>query len=277
MKFLFQGNNLHYKDDGKGQVLVLLHGFIENLDIWDDFTTELRESFRLIRMDLPGHGTSDNLGAVHTMESIAEAVHSLLHQLKIKKCVMIGHSMGGYVTLSFAAKYSSMLQGFGLFHSQAMEDTPVARENRDRTISIIRENRYNFLHHFIPELFASHNRKKFSKEIKQMQSEAEKLSPESLIAASEGMKRRSSRLDVLSEAKVPVLFILGKKDQKIPFDLAIQQVSLPQHSEVLFLGNAAHMGFLEARDITLRTVRNFTETCHFLSSSSDYFAGKIPG
>ena len=181
---------------------------------------------------------------------------------------MIGHSMGGYATLSYAARYPSTLLGFGLFHSQAKEDSPQARENRERTIALIRENRYNFLNQFIPDLFAQHNRKQFANEIKKLQAAAEQLSPESLIANIEGMKRRSDRLDVLSESRVPVLFILGRKDLRIPFQDVMEQAALPQHAEILFLGNVAHMGYLEARDITLRKIQCFVNTCQLLSTEN---------
>lgn len=253
---------LHYKDEGSGPVLVLLHGFTEHLGIWDSFTRQLKNHFRVIRIDLPGHGKSGMLGKIHSMELIAEAIKDILTHLKIRKCVMIGHSMGGYVTLSFASKYSSVLKGFGLFHSQAEPDTREAKTNRDRTIAIIRDNRYNWLNQFIPDLFAPHNRLKYAKEIKALQEAADTITPESLIASLEGMKRRANRLDVLIESKVPVLFIAGKMDIRIPFEKVIHQASLVQHAEILFLGNTAHMGYIEAKEETFRAVKNFTETCY---------------
>ncbi len=259
---------LHYKDEGSGPVLVLLHGFTENMGIWDDFTRQLKKVFRVVRIDLPGHGKSPVLGKIHTMEMMAEEVKAVLTALKIRKCVMIGHSMGGYVTLSFASKYSTMLRGFGLFHSQAEADTKEAKTNRDRTIEVIRKNRMNFLNQFIPELFTPHHRETFHEQILKIQSEAEHISPESLIAALEGMKRRSTRTEVLTEARVPVLFIAGKLDGKISFNQVMQQAMLSTHSEVVVLGNTAHMGFLEARDITLLAVKNFTESCYLLSSAN---------
>lgn len=266
MESIFKPGLLYHKDEGSGPVLVLLHGFTEQLGIWDGFVRQLRNHFRVIRIDLPGHGKSPVMGKIHTMDMMADSVKAVLSRLRIRKCVMIGHSMGGYVTLSFASKHSSMLRGYGLFHSQAEGDTKEGKINRDRTIAIIRENRFNWLNQFIPDLFAPHNRFRLEKEIRAIQAEAEHISPESLIASLEGMKRRSSRLDVLSESKVPVLFIAGKLDVRIPFDKIIQQASLAQHAEILFLGNTAHMGYLEAREATYRAVKNFTENCYSLSS-----------
>lgn len=256
-----EGKNLHYKDEGSGRALVLIHGFPESIAIWEDFTRTLTRHFRVIRIDLPGHGQSEMLGEVHTMEMMAEAVKVILDHAAVKECVMIGHSMGGYVALAFAEKYPEMLNGFGLFHSQSAADSEESKSNRDRTIALIKENRSNFLHQFIPNLFAEQNRERCSEAIADLQSQAEKVTPESLVASMEGMKLRKDRTHVLAESKVPVLFILGKQDSKMPYESIMKQAALTNHAEILLLGDTAHMGFIESPDLTLRSVRDFAEKC----------------
>jgi pimeloyl-ACP methyl ester carboxylesterase len=257
----YQGTPLHYKDEGSGRALVLVHGFPESISIWEDFTRTLTRHFRVIRIDLPGHGQSAMLGDVHTMELMAEAVKTILDHANVASCVMIGHSMGGYVTLAFAEKYPAMLSGFGLFHSQASADTEEGMSNRERTIALIKENRENFLHFFIPNLFTEENRLKHAEAIEELQAQAGKVKPESLIAAMEGMKQRKDRTHVLEASEVPVLFILGKQDSRMPYENIMKQAALPNHSEILLLGNSAHMGFIESSEITLRTVKDFAEKC----------------
>lgn len=256
-----QGKNLHYKDEGSGRPLILIHGFPETIAIWEDFTRTLTRHFRVIRIDLPGHGQSEMLGEVHSMEIMAEAVKTILDHAAVKKCVMIGHSMGGYVALAFAEKYPEMLSGFGLFHSQSAPDTEEGKSNRERTIALIKENRYNFLHQFIPNLFAEQNREKYADAIAELQSQSEKVTPESLVASMEGMKLRKDRTHVLEESKVPVLFILGKQDSRMPYKDIMKQAALADHAEILLLGDTAHMGFIESPDLTLRSVKDFTEKC----------------
>jgi len=256
-----KGKNLHYKDEGSGRALVLIHGFPESIAIWEDFTRTLTRHFRVIRIDLPGHGQSGMLGEVHSMELMAEAVKAILDHAAVKECVMVGHSMGGYVTLAFAEKYPEMLNGFGLFHSQSAADSEEGKFNRERTIALIKENRYNFLHQFIPNLFAEQNRERCGEAIALLQAQAEKVTPESLVASMEGMKGRKDRTDVLAESKVPVLFILGKQDSRMPYKTIMKQAALPGHAEILLLGDTAHMGFIESPDLTLRSVRDFAEKC----------------
>ena len=84
--------------------------------------------------DYPGHGKSSLIAEIHTMEIMAESVKEVLDFLKIDSCVMIGHSMGGYVTLAFADQNPGLLKGFGLFHSSAAADTDEGTKNRERAI-----------------------------------------------------------------------------------------------------------------------------------------------
>ena len=93
----FQKKNIFFTDEGKGKAIVLLHGFTESLKIWSGFASKLAEKYRVITIDLPGHGKSDCIASIHTMEVMADAVFTVLKNLKVGKCLMIGHSMGGYV------------------------------------------------------------------------------------------------------------------------------------------------------------------------------------
>ena len=119
----FKGAKIHFTDTRKGRCIVLLHGFLESMEIWNEYVKLLSKRYRVICIDLPGHGKSENIGYVHTMELMADCVKEVLYSLQITKCVMIGHSMGGYVTLAFAEKHERNLRGFALFHSHAAPDS----------------------------------------------------------------------------------------------------------------------------------------------------------
>jgi pimeloyl-ACP methyl ester carboxylesterase len=133
---LFREKKIFYAESGKGKTLVFLHGVTESSKIWDSFREQLSDSFRVIVIDLAGHGKSECVDTIHTMELQAEVVYEVLRKCKVKSCVMIGHSMGGYVTLAFADKYPEMLKGLCLFHSHPYPDTADDRKNRSRTIEI---------------------------------------------------------------------------------------------------------------------------------------------
>lgn len=253
----FEGNKVHFTDQGNGNAIVLLHGFLESLEMWEDFVEGLTGNFRVICIDLPGHGKSRVYDGNLTMEIMANWVKAVLDHLQIQNCVMIGHSMGGYVTLQFALQYSAMLKGFGLFHSYASADTEEARENRRRTINIVKLNKAGFINQFIPDLFAEENTEKYDDEIQKLQERAAATPAAGIVAALEAMRNRTGKLELLLNTRVPVLFIAGKEDARIPIQNMLAQAILPQHAEVLILGKVGHMGFIEAKKETLEFITCF--------------------
>jgi pimeloyl-ACP methyl ester carboxylesterase len=257
----FLERTVNFKVHGKGRCLVLLHGFIESLDIWGDFSIELSAEFKILAIDLPGHGGTEQFGDVHTMELMADTVKAVLEHLKIQECVMIGHSMGGYVTMEFASKYPEYLKGIGLFHSSVFADRPEAKQNRERTIEIIKSDKQGFIRNFIPDLFAPSNRTKYASEINGLKEGALTISKSSIIAALAGMKERKDHQRTISILDVPVLFIAGKEDQRIPISKVIEMISLPKHCDILILSNVGHMGYIEAKDETLEKCRYFARKC----------------
>ncbi|MFO8128986.1 MAG: alpha/beta hydrolase [Bacteroidales bacterium] len=254
---IFRGKKVRYRIKGKGRTIVLLHGFLESMDIWNVFSDDLSDHFSVVCIDLPGFGKSEVFESIHTMDLMADIVNKVLNALEVKKCVMVGHSLGGYVALSFAEKYAGKLKGLVLFHSHALADTPEGKMNRDRLINIVESGHTDFIKEFIPGLFAPENREKFAKKIGKLRSAASKTPVEGITAALEGMKRRTDKRDVLENAGFPVLFIAGKKDSRIPLDLLLDQVVKPGHAEMLLLANVGHMGFIESRKHTLKAIKGF--------------------
>lgn len=254
---LYKSKKIYFRDQGEGKTIVLLHGFLENMSMWSYFIKKLTPHYRIITIDLPGFGKSDSLGRVHLMEQMASVVNKVLKSREVKKCVMLGHSMGGYVTLAFASKFPGKLRGFGLLHSHAMADTVEAKVNRNRAIEVVNSNKTTFIFNFFPELFAADNVEKHRGEIKKLYADAVKTSPKAIIAALEGMKYRMDKLDVLVKSKVPVLFVLGKQDSRVPLQKTLDQATLPSTSEILVLDNVGHMGHIEARKKVLKTIESF--------------------
>jgi pimeloyl-ACP methyl ester carboxylesterase len=256
-----EGHRIHYCREGNGPAILLLHGFLESLEIWDDFASSLSKEFTVVRIDLPGHGKSNNFSEVHTMDFMAGCAKAVLDHLGISDCLLAGHSMGGYISLAFAENYPGIAKGVVLFHSQAESDSDEARENRRRTINIVKMNRSGFIRQFIPELFDPRNIYKFALQIENLIRIASEVNDEGIIAALEGMKERKGRLGLLSSIDIPVLFILGKQDSRIPYDKVIAQAIIPEHSEILLLENVGHMGFIEAPEKTLQALRHFALKC----------------
>ena len=256
-KIICSDAEIFFCEKGKGDAIVLIHGFTESLEIWDEFSLKLSENYRVITIDLPGHGRTKCSHKEYTMEMIADCVKLVLETIQVKNCLMIGHSMGGYVALAFADKYPYMLKGFGLFHSTALADSLEAKENRKRTIEIAKHNHINFLQNFIPDLFAPENVERLKNEIENLKKEAQKnMTSDGIIASQNAMLNRKDYLNLLASTELPVLFIFGKKDKRIPFDKASLQINLPIHSEVTIL-DVGHMGYLEAPKETLHSIESY--------------------
>ena len=138
--------SIYYTIKGKGPAVMFLHGFLENQSIWKDFSDSLKNKFTTICIDLPGFGKSDIFRADHSMIFMAEKVHQVLERENVAKCILVGHSMGGYVSLAFAKRYPDLLSGLVLFHSQAAADSLEGKKNRDRTIAVVNNNHKGFIY-----------------------------------------------------------------------------------------------------------------------------------
>jgi len=254
-------SSLAYTDSGAGIPLVLIHGFCESKSIWQEFESELFSHFRVISLDLPGFGESPQL-PLTTIETFADAVNGLLLELSIKKCVLVGHSLGGYVSLAFGEKYPDKLLGLGLFHSTAFADPEEKKQNRNKTIEFLKVNGVPaFIEPFVPGLFYPKYRKNHATAIHKLIEIGLGTSALSIIATTEAMRDRIDRTSVLKSLDVPVLFIVGKNDNAVPLESSLLQISLAKTTHVLILDETAHMGMFERKKETLDFLKGFVEAC----------------
>ena len=259
-----RGRTIHYRDEGRNnpKTIVLLHGFLQSLDVWSSYVLSYLHSMRVVTIDLPGHGLTDTFSDVHTMDFMADTIHDVLTNIGVDQCVMVGHSMGGYVALAFAEKYPYTLRGLGLVNSHALSDSAEHAEQRRSICQQVKENRASFIVNFVPSLFDNSHRGLLNQDIKDLQDQCLETSTESIIAAQLGMMQRPSRIDVLQRLEVPTLFIYGKNDNRIPLELAVSQAMIPHHSEILILDNVGHMAFIEEREYVKPRIKNFVDTCY---------------
>jgi pimeloyl-ACP methyl ester carboxylesterase len=254
------GIPVHISDTKTGaKTLVLLHGYLETLAVWDDFVSLLDKDSRVSRIDLPGHGLSGTHPAVNTVEYSAQTLHEALLKCGVQQCTIVGHSMGGYVALAFAAQFPDATQALCLFHSTPNPDPEIKREARDREIALLREGKLPLiLGQSIPRMFAEENVARFREEIQAMKEIGEVSDPEDIAACLEGMKVRPDRNDFLTHFKQPLLFIFGQNDRHIPLDVAESLAGKFPHAEVLWLPHAGHCGFIEAPQLTAERISRLT-------------------
>lgn len=261
---LFENRELHYRDEGRDNptTLVLLHGFLQNLDVWSSFLLSYMRHLHVVTIDLPGHGYSATYSEVHTMDFMANAVKAVLDACGVEKCVLAGHSLGGYVALAFADRYGYMLNGLALLHSHAMADDQNKRLMRDELCHQVHLNRAGFIVDFITNLFDESKREHLAQDIKELRDQCLETREEGILAAQRGMKVRTSRINTLARLQVPVLFIYGKNDTRIPVEEGLSQAMMPARSEVLLLDGVAHMSFMEERDYVKRRLYDFVGQCY---------------
>jgi len=225
MKFLvYKNTKISFTDEGKGTVVVLLHGFLENKSMWDKYVTALAKTNRVITIDLLGHGETECLGYVHSMEDQADMVYAVCAFLRLRKVALIGHSMGGYVALAFAELYPDNVKGIFLLNSTARADSEERKKNRDRAIVCVKRDYVNFVRMSIANLFNEDNREILAKEIEKTKKEALKTPLQGIVASLEGMKIRKDREVLLHFAPYPIHLVLGKKDGVLNYDDAVQQI-----------------------------------------------------
>lgn len=253
----FKGKEIFYRIIGNGRPAVLVHGFGEDGEIWHNQVKFLQEKFKLIIPDLPGSGRSALIDDM-SMEGMAEAILAILQEEKCTPCPVIGHSMGGYITLALAERHTEALTAFGLFHSSAFADSNEKKATRQKGIAFIQEHGAGeFLKTVTPNLFAPDSKTKIPELIQDLIERGNNFTPQSLVSYYQAMMQRPDRTDVLRKTAMPVLFIMGKYDNAVPMEDSLKQCHLPEKSYIHILAQSGHMGMLEEPDKCNRILEEF--------------------
>ncbi|HQZ23673.1 MAG TPA: alpha/beta hydrolase [Flavobacterium sp.] len=257
-QILYKNTKISYSDTGKGNAVVLLHGFLENQTMWQDLVPELSKKHRLITLDLLGHGETECMGYVHSMEDNADVVQAVLSKLRIRKAVFIGHSMGGYVALAYAELYPEKIRGFVLLNSTSKADSEERKANRNRAIKAVKKDYTTFIRLSITNLFSPDNRELLVDEIEKVKNEALKTPLQGVVASLEGMKIRKDREVLLHLTPYPKMLILGKKDPVLIYETTLEQIEDTAVKLVTFPDG--HMSHIENRDELLKVLLDFLKS-----------------
>lgn len=246
-KFYYQNTEIYYKVFGSGESVVLLHGFAEDSNIWKEQVNFLQNYCMLIMPDLPGSGKSALLQKENvTMEDYAASLNALLSYENIDTCILLGHSMGGYITLAFAELFPEKLKGLGLINSTAFADNEEKITSRKKGIQMMEEHGvFSFIKNTTPNSFSENYKKQHLEKVSDLIEQVKNFSKEALIQYYSAMINRPDRTEVLKKSEVPVMFIIGAEDKIAPEDDLLEQVSLPKISYVHIIKEAGHMSMLE--------------------------------
>ena len=253
------GSRVSYFEEGTGEPVVLLHGFCGSALYWEKIVPLLSKDYRVIAIDLPGHGQSENLPGSSSIKKIAAHIRDFLVQAGVKKSAMFGHSMGGYVTLSFAEQFPEMLKGFSLVHSTAHPDSEEAKRARSINAGKIESEGLNpFIDGLVPKLFAETFSGRNEKAVERAKDIGYSTSKEGAIVSLLAMKDRPDFNHVLEQASMPILLIAGKLDGVVPPEKTFS-VDKP-HVRKGLIEDAGHMGMYESPDELAGQMKAFLES-----------------
>lgn len=245
---------IHFTDEGTGTPLVFIHGYCESHTLWMDFVKPFTKNYRVICIDLPGFGKSLLPPNEFTIGDIAKSIWALLDSIDVKTCFVVGHSLGGYVTLEMANHQPDRMQGFCLFHSTAYADDENKKFSRSKVMEFVARNGTSpFVQTLVPTLFADPNHRA----VKALLSEAITVDPKTVIAYARAMRDREDMTKVYETFTKPILFFIGLKDGVIPPASIWKQAEKISHKRVHELVGVAHMGMLEASLETEKVLLDF--------------------
>lgn len=248
-----EGSNICYSDQGKGEVIILLHGFCGSSAYWEKVIPYLSGSFRVIAPDLRGHGESDAPLGAYSIDQMADDVLFLLDTLEIKESYLLGHSLGGYIALSFAERYASRLKGFGLIHSTGYPDSEEAREKRLKSVSTIKnEGITAFVDGLVPGLFAPGAPSQLLERAKEI---GYRTPPQGAAGAALAMRERPDRREVISAPALPVLLVAGAEDGLVPAERTFTSGSANVTQATI--SGAGHMSMYEAPERLSEIIKDF--------------------
>ncbi|MDO4781783.1 MAG: alpha/beta fold hydrolase [Capnocytophaga felis] len=247
--------NSFYKKAGKGKTVILLHGFLESCEVWNELIEVLEKDFHFIVPDLLGHGKTPAISKIHTMEMMAQQVLSILENENIEECILVGHSMGGYVSLAFAEKYPQKVKGVILMNSTPLPDSDEKKANRERVVNLVDNDKTFFIRNSVTNLFSEENKLLMKEKIEKIINIALQTPAEGIKAASLGMKDRPNRTLILKALQAPKHFIIGKEDALIPHE---ELAALTNEIGATYsLLDGGHMSFIEDKLQTISILKNF--------------------
>jgi pimeloyl-ACP methyl ester carboxylesterase len=249
-------SDIAFTDMGSGNPVVLIHGFCESKEMWEFFQTNLATTYRVLCPDLPGFGESPLTKAAVSIDTVADALGAWINHQNLKDPVVIGHSLGGYVTLGLASQLGERIRGIGLFHSTAMADDKEKVGVRNKTVTFLKKfGTEPFVNSFLPQLFPEKKHDEVKEILDRLLQRARTVAPEAVIAYTEAMRDRFDRRDVLEGFVGKKFFIAGEFDSAIPILNSRKHFNLV--TDYLELKETGHMGMFEKPNETLVYVDQF--------------------
>jgi len=245
---------INFKIKGEGLPIIFIHGFCETGEIWDTLANSLSSNYQVITLDLPGFGSSKLAKTDITLQEIGKDLNEWVLAQDFKKPVVIGHSLGGYISLSMVNEMPSLFSAFGLIHSTSRGDTKEKKGNRNRVIEFVREHGVKaFVKSFVPDLYHQKNHPS----VDFVHKMALKTQESAFLAYTAAMRDRPSYEKLIANFPKPMLIVGGEKDTVISIDTLREQATISNLVSFHSLSQVGHMGMFEATTELEMIVNNF--------------------
>ncbi|WP_185858434.1 alpha/beta fold hydrolase [Blattabacterium cuenoti] len=253
-------NKINLKIEGIGIPIVLLHGFMESLEVWNFiYHSSISNKYRVISIDFPGHGKSCfsfSRKQIFTMEENAKIVKEILDKENIQKAIFVGHSMGGYIAIALAEKYPEIFLGLCFLHSTAESDSLKKKKQRIQSIQLAKNNYPLFISTSINKLFNPKKISFFQKEITYIKKIAYNLSIDSIISFLKGMSIRKDRKFLIQNTIFPKLYIIGLYDLILDEKKIREEAKNGNKTDFVEI-DTGHMGHIEKPKEIIKILENF--------------------
>lgn len=247
MEAIVNGVRIDFDDVGprEGPGFLLIHGFPLDRRMWQEQVAGLSDTVRLIVPDLRGHGRSAVPPGPYTMEQHADDLAGLLDHLGIRRAVVGGLSMGGYVAFALWRRHAARVAGMVLMDTRAEADSPAARDQRNARIATVRaEGVPPLAHDQLPAMLAASNLKNDA--LRQVALDIMLAqTTEGVVNALGALRDRVDNRDLLPAIDVPVLVIVGEEDRVTPPEVAAGIAESIPGAELLLVPRGGHLAPLE--------------------------------
>lgn len=267
MEFFATSNGIpvHISDTGKGDIaILLLHGYLETLYVWEDFISLFPQNYRFISIDLPGHGLTGTHPENNSMEFCADTIKAALDRCGVSECYVAGHSLGGYISFEFVKRYPEVVKGLIMINTNTYADSEDVAASRDKEIKFILSGRHLTLASLaIPNMFKKENLRRMDDKIQEIIEIAETHDPEGIAASVRGMASRVDHTDYIASLNTPVIAFFGDSDHFFPLEqIEAQKLALP-NVESYIVPNSGHDSYLEEPEFVANKIQEFItkESC----------------
>jgi 3-oxoadipate enol-lactonase len=258
MNVQVNGITLAYSDRGTGLPLVFLHAFPLNQTMWTPQADALSSRFRVITVDLRGHGESDAPLWHYTLDQAAEDVRALMDHLSIGQAVLIGLSMGGYILFAFHRQYADRVKGLVLADTRAQADTAEGKEARFQMAQVAyRKGAGAIADMMIPKLLSPETIDRRPDLVQTVRAMIQGNEVSGIAGNLMAMAERDDSIPLLGAIACPVQIVVGELDQATPpADAKLMADRIPS-ARLTVIPNAAHLANLEQPYAFTRIVRDF--------------------